>query len=132
MSNPISTLFEGDSLLDDSTPIKKGHRSSRWRKRFFILIGVTILSNLLLLFALAYSRYTLDQADALTKSDLHTVLRLLPGTLARKDLLAAIKRTAPESRIEESEKHIAVGGLTFHFDDKQQLQRVEHWTVEAR
>lgn len=130
MATTVNSMMDDDDSGLKTRYLKKGHRTSRWRQRFFILAAVAIISNLSLLFGLAYSHYKPSRAFTLTKQDLQTLMVLLPGRMDRDEVRASIKRLDPSVEVKDGDRQITVGGFTFFFDDKGELKRVEHWTVQ--
>lgn len=132
MLSSLNSLIEGEPVLPESVPLKKGHRISRWKRRFFVLAAITIVSNLALLYALAYAYYTPSRAFTLTKEDMRTLLTLLPGQVTRNELRESVKKLDALVDVKESEQQISVGGFVFYFDEAGDLERVEHWAADQQ
>lgn len=130
MSMSANSFFDGEHVHGELTVHKKGHRVSRWRRRFIILAIIAICSNLALLFGIAYSYYTPSRAFTLTKEDLRNLLTILPGNINHDALRAGVKRLNPELEIRDKDKQMSVGGFSFYFDDDGQLLRIEHWAID--
>ena len=131
MPQPMQTTFDDDELTG-STPRSKGHRTSRWRRRFFILAVIAIVSNLTLLILLAYSYYNDSRAFSVTKDDLRVALQLLPGQLTRDELRESMLRLDRSVEVKEAADSMQIAGLIFHFDKNGKVERVEHWTASAK
>lgn len=129
MTDSLPTGFDVRGSLHHDPAIKKGHHTSRWRRRFFVLAVIAILSNLTLLFLLAWSYYTPSRAFTLTKADVRTMLQLLPGQLTRDELRESLLRLPKPAEVREGKDRVTVDGFTFHFTAKGRLERVEHWTA---
>lgn len=131
MPQPLNTTFDDDELAE-SSPRGKGRRTSRWRRRFFILAIVAIVSNLGLLILLAYSNYSDSRAFTVTKDDLRVTLQLLPGQLTRDELRESMLRLDRSVEVKESADSMQIAGLHFHFDKDGKVDHVEHWTASSK